>query len=134
MSLKIKDKTFIYYIFSAGSSFFLDLLLFTIFNLILSNIMNFEAIIVSTILARILSSFYNYLINSRVVFKKYSSKMFFKYYLLVIIQMIISSLLVYLINKFLLDLFATFIKFFVDIVLFVINYFIQKRIIFVEGG
>ena len=125
-----KNKTFLSYLFSAGSSFLLDLLLFTVFNILLGKFLGTESILFATILARVLSSLYNFAINSKVVFKKYSRKMLAKYYILVIIQMCISSILVYLINKFLLDIFATVIKFFVDIILFIINYFVQKLIIF----
>ena len=56
--------------------------------------------------------------------------MLFKYYILVIIQMFVSSVMVYVINKYLVDTFAVIIKFFVDIILFIINYFIQKVVIF----
>ena len=100
--------------YRAGSSFFIDLLLFTVFNALFSKFLGYEAIIIATILARILSSFYNFVINSKFVFKKYSKKMLIQYYILVIIQMCLSSALVYLINRFLLDTFATIIKFFVD--------------------
>lgn len=92
--------------------------------------MGYEAIIVATILARILSSLYNFVLNSKVVFKQYSRRMFFKYYVLVVIQMVVSSILVYFINRFLVNMFATVIKFFVDIGLFVINYFVQKKLVF----
>lgn len=125
------NKTFLYYIFSAGSSFFLDLLLFTIFNIFFSVFLGYEAIFLATICARVLSSLYNFVINSKYVFQKYSKRMLIKYYILVIIQMLISSLLVYGVNKFLLDMFATVIKFFVDIILFIVNYFIQKKVIFI---
>ena len=130
MNLIKRNKTFFVYVLSAGSSFFKDLLLFTIFNALLSKFLGYGSIIVATILARILSSFYNFLINSKYVFKKYSRKMLVEYYVLVIIQMLLSSTLVYLINRFLFDTFATIIKFFVDIILFIVNYFIQKLIIF----
>lgn len=130
MNLIKNNKTFIYYLFSAGSSFILDLLLFTIFNILLGKILDLEAIIVSTVLARILSSLYNFAINSKLVFKKYSRKMLLKYYILAIIQMCVSCTLVYIINKYLIDAFATIIKFFVDIVIFIVNYFVQKIIVF----
>ena len=130
MKLKI-NKTFILYVFSAGSSFVIDLLLFTLFNLSLENIIGNFSIILATVLARILSSFYNFLINSKFVFQKYSKQMIWKYYLLVIIQMMVSSFLVFIINSFLIKTFATLIKFFVDIILFIINYFVQKKLIFV---
>lgn len=129
MNLKI-NKTFILYVFSAGSSFVFDLLLFTIFNMWLHNFLGNLSIIVATILARILSSLYNFAINSKVVFKKYDHKMIWQYYLLVIIQMLVSSFLVFIINTFIIKTFATIIKFFVDIFLFIINYFIQKEVIF----
>ena len=131
MKLKI-NKTFILYVFSAGSSFVIDLLLFTLFNLSLENIIGNFSIILATVLARILSSFYNFLINSKFVFQKYSKQMIWKYYLLVIIQMMVSSFLVFIINSFLIKIFATLIKFFVDIILFIINYFVQKKWIFVN--
>ena len=131
MNLVKRNKVFIKYLFSAGSSFFLDLLLFSIFLLVLNNCLSYLSIIASTILARVLSSIYNFFINSRYVFRKYNRKMILKYYILAFVQMIISALLVYLINKYLIDIFATLIKFVVDIVLFIVNYFIQKNYIFV---
>lgn len=130
MNLIKRNKIFFVYVLSAGSSFFIDLLLFTIFNALFSKFLGYGSIIVATILARVLSSLYNFLINSKYVFKKYSRKMLIEYYVLVVIQMLLSSTLVYLINRFLFDTFATVIKFFVDIILFIINYFIQKLIIF----
>ena len=98
----------------------------------LENIIGNFSIILATVLARILSSFYNFLINSKFVFQKYSKQMIWKYYLLVIIQMMVSSFLVFIINSFLIKTFATLIKFFVDIILFIINYFVQKKWIFVN--
>ncbi len=134
MNFLRKNKTFIKYVFSAGSSFVLDLGLFTLFNYLFGMVMGYESIIVATIVARILSSLYNFAINSKYVFKQYSKVMLLKYYILVIIQMLVSSILVYFINKYLIDTFAVVIKFVVDIILFIINYFIQKTIIFVQKG
>ena len=130
MNLIGKNKVFIKYILSAGTSFFLDLFLFSIFNYIFSFFFEYESIIVSTICARILSSLYNFIINSKLVFRKFSRTMIIKYYVLVFIQMCLSSILVYLINKFLIYTLAVIIKFFVDIILFIVNYFIQKIYIF----
>lgn len=129
MKLKI-SKTFILYVFSAGSSFVLDLLLFTVFNMGLQHFCGNFSIILATILARILSSFYNFIVNSKLVFQKYSKSMLWQYYLLVIIQMFVSSFLVFIINTFIINVFATIIKFFVDLFLFIVNYFIQKEVIF----
>lgn len=112
------------YIFSSGTSFVLDLLLFTVFNYV------FKSILISTVLARIISSLYNYLMNSRFVFKSYSKKSICGYYLLVIIQIFVSSGSVTIISNMLPSINDTIIKFFVDIVIFIVNYFIQKRVIF----
>ena len=95
------------YIFSSGSSFFIDILLFTIFNYFFNNIL------ISTIIARIISSLYNYFINSRLVFKNYTKSSIIKYYCLVIIQMFVSAFLVSMFSN-----------------IFIINYFIQKEVVF----
>ncbi len=125
--------TFIKYIFSAGFSFLLDLTLFTIFTFILKNKVA-SYIMVGTILARIISSFFNYLLNRNAVFKgnkkgKTDYETLFKYYLLVIIQMCVSGLLVsHLYDN--ISINPTIIKIPVEIVLFMVNYFIQKIFIF----
>lgn len=115
------------YIFSAGTSFLLDLLLFTGFVFIIGN--NTTGIFISTTLARIISSIYNYIINSRIVFKNKGIKTIIGYYILVVIQLIVSATLVSIIKKYI-KVFTTIIKFFVDIVIFIVNYFIQKEIVF----
>ena len=124
------------YLFSAGSSFFLDLVLFTIFKYVLSKILHIEdtiIIFIATALARVLSSFYNYIINSRFVFKNKDKKTIIGYYLLVIIQMIISATVVSIIDK-LLNVNTTVIKFFIDIIIFIVNYIVQKEIVFKKKG
>lgn len=118
------------YIFSAGTSFALDLILFTIFNLIFKTFMGSFSIIAATFLARFLSSLYNYFINSRYVFKKYNKSSIYKYYALVVLQVIVSAVSVYTLNKVFTSTNATIIKFFVDIIIFIINYLIQKFYIF----
>ncbi len=127
---KKETKKIIKYIFSSGTSFVIDLLLFTIFNHLLKNIFHIETIILATIFARILSSLYNYLINSRFVFKHYSKNSIIQYYILVIIQMMISAISVYIINKLFISLNVTVVKFFIDIIIFIVNYIIQRNIIF----
>lgn len=118
------------YILSSGTSFLIDLFLFTIFNYLLKNIFNGEAIILATVIARIMSSLYNYFMNSRFVFKSYSKSSIIKYYILVIVQMGFSAISVYLINRVLSNMNTTLLKFFVDIIIFVINYFVQRNLIF----
>lgn len=41
-----------------------------------------------------------------------------------------SAVSVYIISKFITDIMSTIIKFFVDIIIFIINYIIQKEVIF----
>lgn len=120
-----KYKTFLKYIFSSGSSCIIDLGLFTVF---------FELIKKDTyasILARIVSSLYNFIINRKFVFNSTENKLksFISYYFLVIIQMFISTLLVHIIFK-LINVYPTFIKVVVDLIIFFINYFVQKFYIF----
>jgi len=123
-----KYETFIKYIFVAIISFIIDICLFTLFN----NILNFKSkIIIATIIARIISSFINYLLNKEKVFKSDESKLktILKYYSLVIIQMFISAFLVDNLYS-LLEFNATFIKIPIEFTLFICNYLIQKFLIF----
>ena len=119
------------YVFSSGTSFVLDLLLFTIFQWIFSNInlSTMLCIFLATIFSRTMSSLYNYFMNSRFVFNNKDIKTIVAYFILVIIQMFMSAFLVSLIERIVL-INATIIKFFVDIVIFIINYIVQKTIIF----
>lgn len=125
--IELNKKSFIKivkYVFSAGSSFALDLVVFTIFNLLIKNIF------ISTIIARVISSLYNYLMNSRFVFKSYSKSSIYKYYILVVIQMFVSATTVSILSYLFKDLNDTIIKMFVDIIIFIINYFVQKEVVF----
>lgn len=112
------------YVFSSGSSFIFDLILFSLFNNL------FKSIMIATVLARIISSIYNYLVNSRLVFKSYTKSSIFKYYLLVIIQMFVSAFMVSILSNWLVKASDTIIKFFVDVFIFIVNYFIQKEVVF----
>jgi len=127
---RLVKKNFIKYIVISIFSFLIDIILFQIFNSVLSIFINYEAIILSTIIARILSSLFNYHFNSHLVFKRYSNIIFKNYLLLVIINMFTSSILVYLINKHYTDIYAVIIKLIVDGIIFVVNYLIQKKLIF----
>lgn len=135
MLKKIKDlKVFIMYLISAGISFALDLMLFTLFSRILNLTIGDYSILVATIIARFISSFINYLLNRNKVFKNkkadlYDSNTLIKYYFLVVINLCISAILVYLIHKVIL-INPTIIKIPVDVVLFIINFFVQKYFIF----
>lgn len=124
---------FIKYIFSAGISFAIDLSLFTVFSFLLKQSIGNSAIFVATIIARIISSFINYLINRNTVFNNNGSGMdkvtLIKYYTLVVIQMFVSATAVSTLYK-AFSIYELFIKIPVEVILFLINYFVQKKFIF----
>ena len=125
-------KTFFNYLISGGLCFLIDIVLFTIFNSILGK--NINHIIYATILARILSSFINYLLNRNKVFKKEDNKKvdkftLVKYFLLVITCMMISAHIVNYLYS-ILNINESIVKIIIDALLCVINYFIQKYLIF----
>lgn len=129
MIKKNKDEIIriIKYLFSAGSSFILDNVLFNIFIYFIGP--GVISIYICTTLARIISSIYNYFINSRVVFKNKDKKTIIGYFILVVVQMIVSATLVSLIDKYI-SIATGIIKLVVDIAIFVVNYIIQKEVIF----
>ena len=137
---KIKDlfkKYYVYitYIISAGISFFLDLALFSLFLWVFDGFS--AAIILASYTARALSSFINYLINKYKVFryKKREDKKdntVWQYFGLVVINITLSAIIVDTVVNFI-PIYATIIKFFVDILIFVVNFFIQKKFIFNEN-
>ena len=119
-------KLFGKYILAAISSFIIDIVLFSIcLNLVpLDN-----KIMIATIIARVISSLYNYLINAKVVFKKCSKNSKFKYILLVEMQMFISGLCVTGIAK-VVKISTTLIKLVVDTFIFIANFVIQREWVF----
>ncbi len=122
-------RLFTKYFLASFSSFLLDIILFgSILGILKIN----SRILAATILARLISSIYNYIINANLVFKNMNIKTLGKYYLLVIIQMFISGCFVtYIYN--LLKGNVIFIKIMVDFVLWIINLIIQREIIFKEN-
>ncbi len=129
-----KYQTFIKYIVSAGISFVLDIGLFTVFSKLLDIIIGDLAIIVGTVIARIISSLVNYFLNKNKVFEHNSKQSMdketlIKYYVLVLIQMGVSAISVWIIHN-VINIDATLIKVFVDIIIFLVNYMVQKNFIF----
>ena len=114
-----KYKTVFTYLLSSGLSFVVDIIAFSI-------------ILYSSYTARAISSVVNYFVNKKYVFKnekKRNYKAFIEYFLLVIINITISGLLVTKVYNYI-HLNATFIKVIIDSIIFVINYFLQKLVIF----
>lgn len=124
-------KIFIKYIIASLSSFILDILLF---SLLIKIFPQFKVgivteIVVVTIIARVLSSTYNFFVNAKIVFKHANKKSIVRYFILVVSQMFISAFVVS--ELFLLmRISATVIKVLVDAVIFVINFIIQREWVF----
>lgn len=128
-----KFKTIFYYIASSGLSFIVDIAAFSIILYFIKNNTS-NAIIIASFLARAISSIINYLVNKKFVFKYNKDKntkdnTFMAYFLLVIINITISSILVSKIFT-LTKINETIIKTIIDGLIFVFNYFIQKIFIF----
>ena len=132
----IKDSIIIYklfakYIISSLSSFIVDILLFTLFVSLLPkiNLKGITEIVIATILARIISATYNFIINSKVVFKNQNKNSKIKYFILCILQMFISAFAVSALFD-LIHINSTLIKVIVDTVIFIINFVIQREWVF----
>ena len=131
-------KIILKYSLSAGASAIIDLLLFYIalqffewFNI--STVGNAQLIVVlSTIIARVASSLFNYSVNRKVVFCSASRNSFVKYYVLCVVQMFVSAMLVAGLSS----LAATgkigklLIKLVVDTCLFFASFGIQREWVF----
>ena len=128
-------KKFFKYILSVLSSFILDIALFSLFCILLKNKVSTSYLFIATILARTCSAIYNYFINYYFVFhnkyrKKEIKRTIGKYFLLVIIQMLLCGILVTGVNLIFNNLNVNLIKVLIDILLFFINYYIQLKFIF----
>ena len=127
----LKDSIMIYrlflkYFIVAFSSFILDIVLFGfMFRIFDIN----SKILAATIMARVVSSIYNYLVNSKLVFKDMSFRSLAKYYILAIIQMFISGCFVTYFYS-LLNINVIIIKIIIDFLLWIINLIIQRKIVF----
>ena len=136
----IKDSIRIYslffkYIVSSLLAFVVDIVMFAIFVKIFKNITYAMYIYIATVLARVISSYVNYLVNKNGVFKAKNRtkaenvKSLILYYILVVINVIISSVCVNWIVKSL-SWNETATKLLVDMILFVMNFVIQREFIF----
>lgn len=142
----IKDSLKIYkvifkFIASSLSSFAVDILLFTIINLLLAG-MDIEAgqrLLAATAGARAVSSLVNYMMNKKIVFgsRESAASSLPRYYLLCACQTLMSYGLVWLTAEFIFhlkgSLLETFIKTVIDICLFCISFRIQREWVFKTG-
>lgn len=131
-----KYSTFGKYIISAGISYVVDYTLFMLFSKLFVNITVISYILLATIVARIVSSIVNFTINKNKVFNKFKDKnnenrtdLLLNYFLLVLVQMFMSAILVEaLFTKTMINL--GLVKFGIDCLIFLVNYFVQKKFIF----
>lgn len=128
-SLKIYKLIFKYISISIFSAL-IDLGVFTVLVYALRTI-NAKSIFISTLIARIISSLFNFNANKKIVFNcnKNTKKTMLKYYILLASQMFCSFIGVYSISS-LLFLNTTFIKIIVDILLALISFNIQREWVF----
>jgi putative flippase GtrA len=131
-------KVFITFLLSSFSSFLIDILMFWLWGVILrplipadTMIWGISALILArTVLARVVSSIYNYLMNKTRVFKSRSKSPMtaVKYYFLAVVQLTVSALLV---NYALLFIpYSTVRKVIIDTMLFVLSFIIQREWVF----
>lgn len=122
-------KLFIKYILVSFSSFIVDILLFSLFLFLFHKMTILKPIVLATLLARLFSSFYNYCINAKLIFKKMNKASIIKYFLLVFIQMWVSAFTVSFLAKYIsINIIA--IKIIIDSIIFIINFVIQREFVF----
>lgn len=133
---KILGEQFLKFIFSSVSSCLIDIALFALLCHIFRNNDSHFYLILSTVLARVISATYNYIINYVIVFrsKESKAKSAIKYIILACIQMLASAALVTLFCWIFKGLYEVIIKVFVDTFLFFVSYYIQRKIVFKSNG
>ncbi|UOQ45322.1 bifunctional glycosyltransferase family 2/GtrA family protein [Halobacillus salinarum] len=132
----IVDSIKIYYVFlrflvSSAASFLVDIGMFALFSAIFKAFLPIGFIVVPTILARIVSSLFNYFVNRNIVFKsyKYTKRTLVKYYALAVVILAGSSAGVHYLYEWIGD-HEVLIKLGVDSVLFLFSFYIQKAWVF----
>jgi len=125
--------SFIKYMFVSLSSFALDYGLFCLLSAMLIGAVDTTRVWVATVIARVISSLYNYFMNRNVIFKSERDvkQTIVKYYALAIVQMCCSAGLVLAATRGL-HWPSPVIKPIVDTLLFLLSYQIQSRWIFRE--
>lgn len=121
--------TFLKYSISSVLSFLIDILSYALLINFFSGL-SLDVIFISSIIARILSSLFNYFVNRNIVFNKDAKRSFIKYFGLVLIQISLSSFFIYVTHMYFLQANTVFIKVLIDGTLFFISYYVQKKFIF----
>ena len=130
---EILKNSFARFALSGASSFIIDIGLFQIFCIFLrENFYSLGYVFWASVFARIISAVYNYIINHRLVFKskKNYSQSATRYFFLAVLQGFISSTLTATIFNFVHCELELYIKIPVDVFLFFVSYFIQKKFVY----
>ena len=128
-------RSFFSFIFTSIGCTLLDLALFTVLaRFIIPVDFRFgilNRILLATAIARVISATVNFIVNKNVVFHKkgHIVSSAIKYFCLAVVQMLISAKSVEFLFA-LLGWHETIIKAIVDTILFIVNYFIQKKFVF----
>ncbi len=135
----IKDSIRIYamfgkFILSSLSSSLVDMLMFALFCKIFRHTQGLPIgyIMLSTILARIVSATYNFTINYKVVFRGSGSKLFsaVKYAVLAVMIVLLSGYAVTLIHGYFKGTLEVLVKIPVDCILFLLSFWIQREFVY----
>ncbi len=134
----IKDSIRIYSVFlkflvSSLSSSVVDIVLFSIFCAMFKKVpLAIGYIMASTILARVISAVYNFLINYRVVFHGKGNRMkaAVRYFLLAVCIMLLSGALVSFFHGSIPGTPEALVKIPVDCLLFLLSFFIQREVVY----
>ena len=132
--------SFIKYMISSALSFLIDNGLFRLMLFILgAKTGSVYKILLATVVARVVSSIFNFVANRKAVFKSDApvAKTAVKYYALCIVQMAASAGLVEVFANRVFnanDWYTSLIKIIVDTLLFILSYQIQKRWVFANGN
>lgn len=129
---RIFGKMLMKFIFSSLSSAVIDLVLFSVFCKMFKPIDAVFYVTLAAVAARVISATYNYLVNYTFVFNSEENKWkaFAKYAVLAIVQMSLSAALVTLGVYLLAAIPEIAIKIVVDVILFIISYWIQREYVF----
>lgn len=118
--------------FSSFSAAIIDLIIFSIAIYSLKKLgCGTYSILLSTVISRIVSVYYNYMVNKNIIFKtqKNSKCMAVKYLLLALVQMILSAGIITIVYK-AIGISEIVVKILVDTLLFFGSFYIQREWIF----
>ncbi|MCH5252493.1 MAG: glycosyltransferase [Lachnospiraceae bacterium] len=131
-------KVFLKFMLSSLSSFLIDIFLFWLFGLILRPVVPVDIsifgisllILLRTVFSRLLSSLYNFFINKNQVFKNDSKSplILVKYYILCVVQLLLSAFLVNHLLSFI--SYSTVRKCIIDTILFAVSFQVQREWVF----